>query len=97
MIITYDFPQGCDYVPLPIEPSDEWNSKHDVEIDDEQEEFDDYLGGATWQMPSEKKRHMDCSKPKWQNIVRPSGSGLRYTSKLPSNSAKIIPAQRVKF
>ena len=95
--MSYHYPTYTDYAPLPIEPSDEWNSKHDVEIEDEQEEFNDYLGGATWQMPSEKKKHTQYSKKKWQNIVRPSGSGLRYTSKLPSNSAKIIPAQRVKF
>ena len=95
--MSYHYPTYTDCAPLPVEPSDEWNSKHDVEIEDEQEEFDDYLGGATWQMPSEKKRRMDCSKPKWQNIVRPSGSGSRYTSKLSSYSAKNTRAQRVKF
>jgi hypothetical protein len=90
-----NYPTYTDYAPLPIEPSDEWNSKHDVEIEDEQDGFNDYLGGAEWQMPNEKKRLMDSSKPKWQNIVPASGRGLHYISKLSSNSAKITPAQRV--
>jgi hypothetical protein len=92
-----NYPTYTDFAPLPIEPSDEWNSKHDVEIEDEQEEFNDYLGGATWQMPSEKKRLTQCSKRKWQSIAQASGSVSHYLSNLSSPSAKITPAQRVKF
>ena len=75
MIVTYDFSQGCDYAPLPTEPSQchYWDD-YDEDIEDiDDEEMTSERGDTGWQktyntlqglMPRHKVRCKICKVPK---------------------------------